>query len=318
MLRSARIALLLLSSFIATALQAQNDTDTITNVYQLGELTIRGRAEGLDLEGFIHQVMEDTTFHQAFLNTKYHPHRVKSELRVREKHENETAYLYRRGHLVRDGAQATLVLDSTAEHGKLRDKDGSMRYLTAEMYDDVFFPKGTWTANARLGTKEQEIDRSSKFARYKSELKRFMFNPGQEIASVPLIGDKLALFDPKMVPFYDYTIDSGTRGGRLCWVFGAAAKDSINGKPADEDDTVIKRMRTWFDQRTMQVIAREYRIAHASMLLDFDISIKVDNSLLSDALVPILVEYDGQWDLPFKKPEIVRFYLLMDEWRIVP
>ena len=44
--------------------------------------------------------------------------------------------------------------------------------------------------------REQEIDRSSRFDKYKSELKKFMFNPGQEIASVPLIGDKLALFEP--------------------------------------------------------------------------------------------------------------------------
>ncbi|MFT3886050.1 MAG: hypothetical protein QM724_11660 [Flavobacteriales bacterium] len=313
-----RLVLLLGACMWLCGARAQVEEDTITNVYQLGELVIRGHAQGLDVEGFVRQVMEDTTFQQAFLNTKYHPHRVKSELRVRNKGERETAYLYRSGRLVRNGALATLALDSTAEHGKLRSKDGSMRYLTAEMYDDVFFPKGTWTANARLGPKEQAIQRGSKFEKYKSELKKFMFNPGQEIASVPMIGDKLALFDPKMLPLYDYTIDSGTRGEHPCWVFSAVAKDTVRGKPADEDDTVIKQMTTWFDQSTMQVIAREYRIAHASLLLDFDITIKVDNSLLNGALLPVLVQYEGDWDIPFKKREIVRFYLLMDQWQVVP
>lgn len=291
----------------------QAEEDTITNVYQLGDLVIHGRAEGLDLEGFMRQVMDDTTFHHAFLDTKYHPHRVRSGLQVRNKDEQESAALYRDAQLVRTGALATLVMDSVSEQGRLRKKDGTFRYLTAEMYDDVFFPKGSWTASHRIATREQEIQRSSRFEKYKSELKKFMFDPGQEIASVPFIGDKLALFDPKMVPFYDYAIDAEARNGHRCWVFSATAKP--DGK---ENATVIKRMRTWFDQRAMQVIAREYRIAHASLLLDFDISIRVENAVIGGELVPTFIVYDGVWDIPFKKIEMVRFHLAMSDWAIGP
>lgn len=301
-----------LSVLAAGGLRAQTDADTITNVYQLGDLVVRGRAEGLDLEGFMRQVMDDTTFYHAFLNTKCQPHRVKSTLRVRNKDEKETASLFRDGRLVRKGPLAELVMDSVSEKGKLRERDGSMRYLTAEMYDDVFFPKGTWTASNRIPSREQEVRRGSKFEKYKSELKKFMFDPGQEIASVPLIGDKLALFDPRMVPFYDYTIGTDGRNGHRCWVFSAMAKAD-----SKENATVIKRMRTWFDQRTMDVIAREYRIAHASLLLDFDISIRVENTVVEDEPVPTYIHYDGVWDIPFKKIEIVRFYLEMTDWTVV-
>lgn len=295
---------------------AQNDVDTIMNVIQLGDLVVRAQGSGFNVEGFVQQVMDDTTFQHAFQNTRFHPHRVKSAFRVRNKDEKETASLFRRGRMVREGPMARMELDSVSEQGRLREKDGELRYLTAEMYDDVFFPRGAWPASNRIAQRQQEIDRSSRFDKYKSELKKFMFNPGQEIASVPMIGDKLALFDQKMMPFYDYRIDQGFRGGRSCWVFSAVAKDTVDGDPADEDDTVIKRMFTWFDQNDMQVLAREYRIAHASLILDFDISITVENTMVQGDLVPVKVVYDGVWDIPFRKREIVRFYLDYSDWQV--
>ncbi|MBS1581923.1 MAG: hypothetical protein JST66_06940, partial [Bacteroidetes bacterium] len=155
-------SLLFLAGCSPIAMHGQAEEDTVTNVYQLGDLVVRGRAEGLDLEGFMRQVMEDTTFYHAFLNTRCHPHRVKSALRVRNKGERETAVLYRDGRLVRTGPTAQLAMDSVAEMGRLRGKDGTMRYLTAEMYDDVFFPKGSWTASNRIAARRQEIQRGSR------------------------------------------------------------------------------------------------------------------------------------------------------------
>lgn len=298
----------------ALMVRAQTDVDTIVNVYQLGEVVVHGGAQGLQLEGFFRQVMEDTTFYHAFLNTKYHAHAVESELRVRDKKSRETAGLYRKGRMLRTGPMAELVLDSVREIGKLRDRNGGIRFLTAEMYDDVFFPKGQWRASNRIAAREQEISRASRFDKYKSELKKFMFNPGQEIASVPFIGDKLDIFDPDMAPLYDYSVGSGFRDGRPCWLFTAVARDQVGGRPADEDDTVIKRMLTWFGQGTMNVLAREYRMRSSGILLDFDISIRVSNAIVNGDLVPMRVDYDGDWDIPFKKRELVRFNLMYEDW----
>lgn len=314
MLRTRLVFVLLL---VRTLSSAQSDSLVIHSV-TLTEAVVRATGKSRPYEGIMRQVMADTTFHQAFLNTKYHPHRLTSLLRVRNKDEKETASLYRRGRLVRNGAMAELVLDSVVEIGKLRHRDSSFRYLTAEMYDDGFFTKGPYRASNRIARHDQNIDRSSKFNKYKSELKKFMFNPGQEIGSVPFIGDKMALFDSTMVPFYHYTLDIGFRNGRSCWLFTAAARDTVEGKRADEDDTVIKRMATWFDQETMQVLAREYRIAHDAMFLEFDITIKVENTWMQETLMPVTVHYDGVWDIPFKSREIVRFDLAMDHWGVVP
>ena len=298
------------------AVRAQVGADTITNVYRLGDVVVRGRAPGLDLEGFMQHVKTDTSFLHAFLNMRYWPHTVESGLIVRNKGEKDKATLYRKGRLLRNGRQAELLVDSAAEGGKLRARNGDMRYLTAELYDDLFWPSGTWPADNSIAAYERGRGGKGRVEKYKDELKQFMFNPGHELASVPFIGGKLALFDERMAPLYDFTIAQEYRNGRPCWQFSAVAKDSINGKRADDDATVIKRMRTWFDQGTMQVIAREYRIAHAALVLDFDISIQVDNTVVNGELVPTFVRYDGDWDIPLHKREVVGFWLKMGAWEV--
>jgi hypothetical protein len=286
--------------------------DTLLRHIQLSEVVISARAQGFDVDAFVRQVREDTTFHKAFLNTRYYPNHLRSALRVHNKGEKETASLFRSGRLKRSGPMAVLALDSVVESGKLRDRKGQFRFLTVEMYDDVFFPKGTFAANNTVALRKLEVERGNRFDKYKSELKKFMFDPGTEIASVPFIGDKLALFSPEMAPLYDFRIWSDTRDGVACWVFSAEAKPEFR-----DGRTVIKTMDTWFDQVSGAVMARNYRIASSSVILDFDITIKVRNTLVGDVLVPVRVDYDGDWDIPFKSREIVRFWLEYADWQVV-
>jgi hypothetical protein len=286
--------------------------DTLLRHIQLSEVVISARAQGFDVDAFVRQVREDTTFHKAFLNTRYYPNHLRSALRVHHKGEKETASLFRSGRLKRSGPMAVLALDSVVESGKLRDRKGQFRFLTVEMYDDVFFPKGTFAANNTVALRKLEVERGNRFDKYKSELKKFMFDPGTEIASVPFIGDKLALFSPEMAPLYDFRIWSDTRDGVACWVFSAEAKPEFR-----DGRTVIKTMDTWFDQVSGAVMARNYRIASSSVILDFDITIKVRNTLVGDVLVPVRVDYDGDWDIPFKSREIVRFWLEYADWQVV-
>jgi len=42
----------------------------------------------------------------------------------------------------------------------------------------------------------------------------------------------------------------------------------------------------------------------------------VENAIIDGALVPTLVDYDGDWDIPMKKRELVRFVLDYSEWRV--
>lgn len=304
---------LLVACLVLSACRAIAQPDTLLKHIALDEVVISAQAGGFDVAAFVQRVRTDTTFHKAFLNTRFHPHSLRSEARVRRKDERETAALRRVAHLVRDGRRAMQVIDSVQESGRLRDRKGRFRYLTIEMYDDVFFPKGAFTADNTVAGRKLEVQRGSRFEKYKSELKKFMFDPGTEIASVPFIGDKLALFSPEMAPLYDFRIWADERGGRPCWVFSASAKPGIR-----EGRTVIKTMDTWFDQDSCDVLARTYRIAHASPFLDFDITISVRNIRLGEALVPVRVTYDGDWDIPFQQREIVRFWIEYSDWRVQP
>jgi len=307
-LRHAAAAML---AFLVSGVAAQ--TDTLLKHIALDEVVISAQAEGFDVAAFVERVRTDTTFHKAFLNTRTYAHTLRSEAVVRRKDERESAAIYRKAHLVRSGKEATLVIDSLNERGRLRDRKGRFRYLTIEMYDDVFFPKGTFPADNTVAGRKLEVARGNRLEKYKGELKKFMFDPGTEIASVPFIGHKLALFSPEMAPLYDFRIWSDERGGHPCWVFSAAAKPEHRaGK------TVIKAMDTWFDQDTGDVLARTYRIAHSTIFLDFDITISVRNVRIGDALVPVRVSYDGDWDIPFESREIVRFWLEYTDWKVMP
>ncbi len=302
-----RPELFILALVLSVPMRAQ--PDTLPAPITLSEVVISAQAEGFSVERFVEQVRTDTTFHKAFLNTRYHRHRLVSAVRVQNKGEQETASMYRSGRSIREGRMARFELDSTRESGRLRDRRGDLRYLTVEMYDDVFFPKGTYVANNSVASRKLEVARGDRFEKYKSELKKFMFDPGTEIASVPFIGDKLALFSPEMAVLYDFRIWSDESGGRACWVFSAEAK------PDQRDGlTVIKSMDTWFDRESGSVLARNYRIASKSIILDFDITIKVRNAIVDGELVPTHVDYEGDWDIPLKQRELVRFYLEYSDW----
>jgi len=308
--RAVNVLLATIAGALSIAASAQEEE--VLRTIQLDDVVIHAQDTGFNVEGFVHHVMEDTTFHKAFLNTRFHPHHLRSVLRVRAKHEKETANIYRTGDLVRNGDKVHLELDTVHETGKLRDRKGKFRYLTAEMYDDVFFIKGELPADNIVAHRALEVERGSRFDKYKSELKKFMFDPGTEIASVPFIGDKLALFSPEMTPLYDFKIGSDVRNGHACWVFSASAKPEFR-----DGRTVIKTMDTWFAQEGGEVLSRRYRIAHSSMVLDFDISIRVENQLIEGELVPRTVDYDGDWDIPLKQRELVRFVLEYSGWRVV-
>lgn len=292
-------------------------SDTLIHVYQLGDVVVHAHEPGNRYEGFIQQVMQDTSFHHAFLNTRFYPHRLTGDLRVRDRKEKRRARWLRWAHLERRGAIAELITDSVLEEGNLRKADDEARSFTVRMFADVFYPEGPFVAHHAVGQKEIGLVRGSRMEKYRSELKKFMFNPGQEIASVPFIGDKLALYSPEMAPLYEHSIATEMRDGRPCLLFSSIARDTVDGKPADPDDTVIARMTTWFDQETFHVVERSYRLRRASMLVDFDITIHVRNAVIGTEVVPSRVEYDGRWDIPFERAEDVRFLLTYSDW-VVP
>jgi hypothetical protein len=188
-------------------------------------------------------------------------------------------------------------------NGNIRKRNGEWRYLTAEMYDDVFFPSSPHKVSNRMVSFEQELVSGSKIEKHKAQLQRMMFNPGAEIDNVPFIGDKLAIFNDHMVPYYDYAIFNAKYQGKDCIAFSCFAKEGMI------DNTVIQDLTSFFHPETFEVLAREYRLAYSTIFFTFDIDIRVENTVKNGWLLPTKVTYDGFWNAPFRKPEIINFIL---------
>lgn len=301
MIRTKSIFYLLIFCFGFVKTQAQTD---VAKLVTLDEFVVSAGLEDFDAADFIEQIQKDTSFYQAFLNLKYFPHDIKSAMVVYEKDESERGTLQRRARQFLSTAEMMWV-DITFEknNGKLKKRNGDWRYLTAEMYDEVFFPSEPERVGNRIVKQEQELSGSG-LDKHKAQLKRMLFNPGAEISNVPFIGDKMAIFDEKMVPYYNYSIYAYDWQDTIpCIVFSCYAKED------DADKTVIRDMTSYFHRDTHEVIAREYRLAHKTLFFDFDISMKVENTRQDGWLLPSHITYSGQWKVPFKKPEIISFQI---------
>ena len=289
--------------FLLAVIPSYGQTD-IAKLITLDEFVVSAGLDDLDVEDFMEHVQKDSSFYQAFLNLKYFPHDIKSAMVVYEKDETERGTLQRRARQYLSTDEMMWVdIYFEKDNGKLKKKNGSWKYLTAEMYDEVFFPTEPEKVDNKIVQKEQELSGSG-LEKHKSQLKKMLFNPGSEIRNVPLIGNKMAIFDEKMTPYYSYSIYAYNWEDSIpCVVFSCYAKEGF------EDKTVIRDMTSYFHRDTHEVIAREYRLVHKTILFDFDISMKVVNEQKAGWLLPKNITYSGQWKIPFKKPEIISFQI---------
>ena len=257
----------------------------------------------LDVEDFMQKVLIDSSFYQAFINLKYIPHEFRSTLFVRNKGAKEKGKLDRNAYQALDDEYRVVEILTEESNGEVFKRNGEHRYLTAEMYDEVFFPATPEKVSPNMSSFEQEEVKGSKLEKYRSQLKKMMFNPGQEILSVPFIGDKMDIFSEDMIEQYDFSIYSAyTSDSIYCHVFQVDAKDGMNS-----NKTVIKKMTSYFDKETMEVISREYRLVNNTLFFEFDIWMKVENDKIGGKLLPRRIQYNGDWDVPFKGAEIISF-----------
>ena len=129
---------------------------------------------------------------------------------------------------------------------------------------------------------------------------------------MPLIGKKMAIFDPKMSPFYDFTVSNKKYKDLTdCYVFSAIVKPEFVEKTSK---TVITSLNTYFDKETFQVIARDYHLKSNTTLFDFDVTMNIELTKLGNDYVPVLIQYLGNWDIPLHKPENAVFEIRFWEY----
>ena len=295
-----KIAVLISLSFISSVICSQED-EKIYNSIQLDTLTIFAQNE-FDTKTFIQRIKDDTTFYQAFKNLRYYPHKAMGDLWVYNKREKEKAT---------EKISVTQHLDepymwqdrkTISSSGKLRTKKGKYRFTTAEIYYDIFFPSDTIPVSTEITNVKEESVEKSKKSKYIHDLKLMMFNPGEDISGVPIVGKKMSIFDNDMIEFYDYKVSIINFNGMECYQFSCIAKPEYK-----EHKTVIKYLTTVFNKETMAVLNRQYSMRYKSILFQFDVKINVKNEMKNGIIIPLSISYTGYWDIPFKTQEKIAF-----------
>ncbi len=284
---------------------AQRDSlNDISAFIYLDSFVVTASKAGFDKEDFIGMVRADESFLEAFHNLRFISYESSNYFQFFNKKGKEKAsYTDIINQKVVDNCR-TMEFKNIDYRGNYFKKPSkrTYNYFTSEMHDRLFYThkKVCETPNKKLVRAD-----ASRMEKYVFELKKLMFKPGEK-ADVPFIGDKTSIFEAPMVQFYDFKISSALFNEEVdCYVFSADVKPIFENK----NKVVIKHLKTYFDKSTFKVIGRDYQLAYAAGLYQFDVQIHVELTKIEGKYYPINITYDGFWNVPIKKREATKFQL---------
>jgi hypothetical protein len=293
----------LLAAFLLLAdakLLAQDTTVVIDEKrFTLAEVVVRNN---IDYKYLLEQIKEDTTFYKAFRNLRVLGYSSYNDIQMKDKKGAVVASLYSKTRQNRIGACRTMDVLEEKITGDFYDAQRNYNYTTPELYASLFFTKGTICGENNIVKGKNATTTNKKgIEKHKEQLKMLFFNPGKKIKGIPFIGDKLDLYDENAHKFYAYKLDIQEFKGALCYVFSIKPKEELGF--LKNDQIVVDQMETWFDMKTMEVLARNYSLSYKAGVYDFDVSMNVEMTRVGDLVVPKILRYRGNWDVIFKKRE---------------
>jgi hypothetical protein len=300
---NSRILFLLASFFIVHGcygqVQDSLDNERLARMINLSEVVVR---TDINIPRFIERVKNDTTFYKAFKNLHVLGFTSLNDINIIDKNGKQKAGLQSKTRQVRAGGCRTMETLSETTQGDFYTDNKSYNYYTAELYAGLFFTRGKICGedNIVAGTSFSAKGKSG-VAKHKEQLKMLFFNPGKKIPGIPFIGDKINIFDPDVAEYYDFLIDQAEFDGKTCYIFSVKAREDLSG--SQKNKIVIDNMITWFDAKTMEVLARNYSLSYDAGVYDFDVNMEVQMTKFGDYLVPKILRYKGNWDVVFKKRE---------------
>lgn len=296
----------LLSGFVffiaADTITAQEDSldnQRLAQMMNLSEVVMRS---DLNVPKFIQRVKDDTTFYKAFRTLHVLGFTSLNDIRITDKNGQLKASLQSRTKQKRNAGCRTMEVLEEKTTGNFYTADSTYNYYTAQLYAGLFFTNGS-VCNENNIVKGIDFSIRSKkgIAKHKEQLKMLFFNPGKKISGIPFIGDKIDIFDPDRAKYYDFKIDQADYEGQPCYLFSITSKEDL--REGKKDKIVIDNMITWFNAKTMEVVARNYDISYNAGVYDFDVHMEVELTKFGAQLVPKTLRYKGNWNVIFKKRE---------------
>jgi hypothetical protein len=250
------------------------------NYVTLSEIVVGNK---LDAESFIERVKNDTTFYKAFRNLRIIGYTSLNDIRMLDKDGKTEASLRSKTKQIRVGNCRKMEVLEQSVTGDMYDESGNFNYYTAQMYAGLFFTKDSVCGETNI-VKGHEFSTNglSGMEKHKEQLKMLFFNPGKKINGLPFISNKTEIFGDNKTP---------------CYVFTIKVKDG------QKSGVVINEMKTWFNEKTFEIVARNYSLSYDAGVYDFKVDMEVQMSKVGDLLVPSLLRYNGNWKAIFKKRE---------------
>lgn len=264
----------------------------------LSEVVIRN---DLDVQKFLLRVKNDTTFYKAFRTLHMIEFTSLNDIRMLDKNGSIKASLYSKTKQHRaNGCRTMQVLEEKTTGDMYKGK--KLNYYTAQLYAGLFFTNGKICGeNNIVAGMEMNVKNKSGLEKHKEQLKMLFFNPGKKIPGIPFIGNKIDIFNPSVSKLYDFSIDMNEFSGAQCYVFKIIRKANLSA--GEKNQIVFDNITTWFNSKTMEIVARNYDVSYNTPVYDFDVHMEVKMARFAGMLVPQLLVYNGSWKVAFKKRE---------------
>jgi hypothetical protein len=289
--------LLCLFSILSALAQQKKDTTVIVGekTITLSEVVLNNK---LNIPAFIERIKNDTSFYKAFRNLHILQFTAINDIRMNNSSGEAKATLHSKTKQLRINNCRTMQILEENVTGDFYDDNRNYNYYTAQMYASLFFTTDTVCNedNIVLG-REFSTSGKSGMEKHKEQLKKLFFNPGKKINGLPFISNKTGIFDDDIADKYDMDIDFDIYNNTNCYVF----KQTV--KPDSKDGVVIDEMTTWFDEKTYEVMARNYSLSYKAGVYDFKVQMEVVLTKFGTYLVPSLLRYTGNWKAIFKPRE---------------
>lgn len=278
---------------------AQISPDSIINVGKksitLSEVVVNNK---LNVPVFIERIKNDTSFYKAFRNLHILGFTAINDIRMNTSDGKIKAGLHSKTRQVRlNGCRKMETLEEQVT-GDIYDENRNFNYYTAQMYASLFFTKDSVCGEDNIvAGREFSTAGKTGMEKHKEQLKMLFFNPGKKINGLPFISNKTAIYDDEMSDKYDMSIDMGIYNNTNCYIFTQKVR------PGSKNGVVIDEMTTWFDDRTFEVLGRNYSLSYDAAVYDFKVTMEVVMTKFGEYLVPSLIRYNGNWKAIFKPRE---------------
>ena len=284
---------------IGFLVNAQDTTLKIDNgSFTLTDAIVRNN---FDYKAILQRIKEDTSFYKAFKTLRTIGYSSYNYIQMRDKNEKVIATLNSKTRQNKIGGCRTMDVLEENVSGNMKDANGDYNYTTPALYASLFFTKGTICGETNIVKGKVRTVSGSGLSKAKDQLKMLFFNPGKKIPGIPLIGNKLDLYDESAHELYDYKLDYVDYHGQLVYMFEVKPKDNLGF--FSKNNVVVDQMTTWFNPKTLEVLGRNYALSYNAGAYDFNVQMEVEMTYFNGQLVPKILRYKGNWDVVFKKRE---------------